>query len=70
MFLGVCAFPEGRVRAAVSVFLTVGFSFDDELEYTHLNPRGKGWGIGPRGSGLGIRDQLSAIRYRLATRCY
>jgi len=37
---------------AVGVFLTVGFSFDDELEYMHLSPRGKGWGIGPRGLGL------------------
>jgi hypothetical protein len=27
-------------------------------------------GVGNRGSGLGIRDQLSAIRYRLANLCY
>jgi hypothetical protein len=57
-------------RASISVFLTVGFPFDDELEYLHVNPSGKGWGIGPRGSGLGIRDQLSATGYRLATCCY
>jgi hypothetical protein len=29
-------------QAAVSVFLTVRFCFDDELEYMGLNPRQKG----------------------------
>src|SRR5208337_5409853 len=41
-------------RATVSVFLTVGFCFDDELEYKHLNPGGKGWGIEPRVRGRGF----------------
>jgi hypothetical protein len=57
-------------RATVGVFLTAGFCFYDELEYMHLNAGGERWGNGPRGSGLEIRDQLSAIRYRLVTRCY
>jgi hypothetical protein len=71
-------------RAAVSVFLTGGFCLDDELEYLHLNPREKGWGIGPRGSrlrtwgpgfgiqdrGLGAQDELSAISFRLTTGSY
>ena len=51
--------------ATVSVFLTVGFSCDDELEHMHLNRRGKGWG-----SGFGARDSLSAVGFRLTTRCY
>ena len=56
--------PAERV-ATVSVFLTVGFSLDDELEYMHLNAGGKGWG-----SGFGARDSLSAVGFRLTTRCY
>ena len=47
--------------ATDSAFLSVGFSFDDELEYMHLNVGGKGGGIGLWGSGLWIRNQLSAV---------
>ena len=50
-----------RGIATVSVFLTGGFSFDDELEYMHLNPRGKGWGY----RDLGAQDELSAISFAL-----
>jgi len=49
-------------RATVSVFLAVGFSFDDELESMRLNARGRGWGIGPRGSGLGTWGPGFGIR--------
>ena len=48
-------------RATVSVFPTGGFCLDDELEYVHLNPREKGWGIGVRGWGFGTSCLLSAI---------
>jgi len=52
--------------ATVTALVTVGFSFDDELE--HGNPVRKGRGI--RGWGLGIRGPGLAVSFRLATRCY
>jgi hypothetical protein len=57
-------FPEIRraptlgERTPVSVFLTVGFCFAAELEYMRLNPRAKGWGIGPEKTpGMGLRAE-------------
>jgi hypothetical protein len=54
--------------ATVTALVTVGFSFDDELEYLHRNPVRKGRGI--RGWGLGIRGPGLAVSFRLASRRY
>ena len=50
-------------RATVSVFLAVGFCFDDEIECMHLNARGKG---GWRDRKIG--GDLYPVIYPLTTR--